>query len=282
MHIHTKERPFSCPYKGCSRSFCEREGLIRHESSHENKDVHRCRYELCNEAFQESFQLHRHYREEHDKTTTPVEEVRPIRLQLTQPKRQHPKSSEGISRKRILLRLPMKKTLGGSSTPDPTEGSKVYSESNNFAKRSIEDTGKEKVHEDAHTSVSSLSASSTSEASGNVQVSSHGSIYQPPAIPHTPKLNSCPQASVLQPAANSTSVEPNSHTSCTNGGLLGMAPLRTRAYAASIQVRRPHQTRIHLELVAITAQDAIHILPDRAVLGDILLDASEDMAILTA
>lgn len=221
MHIHTKERPFSCPYKGCSRSFCEREGLIRHESSHENKDVHRCRYELCNEAFQESFQLHRHYREEHDKTTTPVEEVRPIRLQLTQPKRQHPKSSEGISRKRILLRLPMKKTLGGSSTPDPTEGSKVYSESNNFAKRSIEDTGKEKVHEDAHTSVSSLSASSTSEASGNVQVSSHGSIYQPPAIPHTPKLNSCPQASVLQPAANSTSVEPNSHTSCTNGESLG-------------------------------------------------------------
>lgn len=211
MHMHTKERLFTCPYEGCSRSFCEREGLIWHESSHENKDLHRCRYEPCNETFQESSQLHRHYREEHDKTTTPVEEVRPIRLRLTQPTKQNPKSSEDISRKRILLPLPKKKTLGGLSTPDPTEGSKDCSESNNFAQPSIKDTGKKKVHEDAHTS------SSTSEASGNVQVSSHGSIYQPPAIPLTPKLNSRPQASVLQPAAYSTSVEPNSYTSCTNG-----------------------------------------------------------------
>lgn len=224
MHMHTKERPFTCPYKGCSRSFCEREGLIRHESSHENKDVHRCRYEACNEASQESIQLHRHYREEHDKITTPptpVEEVRPIRLPLTQPKRHDPKSSEDISRKRILLRLPTKKTLGGSSTPDLTEGSKDCSESNNFAKLSIEDTGKKKVHEGAHTSSSSLSASSTSEASGNVQISIHGSIYQPPAIPRTPKLNSRPQTSLLQPAANSTSVEPNNYTSCTNGESIG-------------------------------------------------------------
>ena len=173
MHMHTKERTFTCPYKGCSKSFCEREGLTQHESSHTNKNIHRCGYESCNKAFDSSFKLHRHYREEHDKTTTPVEEVRPIRLRLTQPKKQESIFMEDIPRKRILLRLPMKKTLGGLSTPDPTEGHKDCSESNSPAERSIKDTGRRNAHKDAHSTNSSLSTSS--KASGNNHISSHTS-----------------------------------------------------------------------------------------------------------
>ena len=217
MHMHTKERPFTCSYEGCNKSFCDREGLIQHESSHMNKKLHHCGYESCNEAFSKSSQLHRHYHEEHETTTTSVGETRPIRLRLTQPKRQNPEPLEDDPRKRVLIRLRTKKTIGDSSTPDLRENPRNFTESQRFPKRCSSFIKSRKVHQDASTSDSSLSTSFTPEASGKYQLSSHGTELTPLAMPHIPSSNVRPQAPALQAPIKSTSTEQTIHESRTDG-----------------------------------------------------------------
>ena len=106
MHMHSRERPFACSYEGCNKTFCDGGGLIHHENCHINKKIYPRSHESCNQTFSEPFQLHWHHREEHEKATTLVEEIRPIRLRLTQPKRPNSESLENIPRKRLLIHLP--------------------------------------------------------------------------------------------------------------------------------------------------------------------------------
>ena len=207
MDIHTKERLFTCSYKDCNKSFCDYEALIHHKDSHPNRDIHLCSYESCNGAFNDPLQLHHHYREEHEKATTSAEEARPIRLRLTQPKRQNPESLEDNPRKRILIRIPIKKILGGSSRSDQTKAHDSCPEPNSSGKLSNNSTGKGNIYQDASSSDSSLNASSIADASDSNQISSHGLYHQPPAIPRNLRLRFSPQAPALQPAASLSSDE---------------------------------------------------------------------------
>ncbi len=215
--MHTKESPFACTYEGCNKKFCDREGLIQHEDSHIRKGLQTCCYKSCNQTFSKPFQLHCHYREEHEKTITPAEEIRPIRLRLSQPKRPNPASLEDGKRKRLLIRLPITKTLGGTSTSAPTEANEDCSESKTCAKWSTNRMEGKSSHRNARPPNSSSSISSTSETSGKYQVSSDGSKIAPIAIPQILTPNVRPLAPAPQPSVNARSAENNDCRPYTNG-----------------------------------------------------------------
>ncbi|KAL9138499.1 MAG: hypothetical protein Q9175_000287 [Cornicularia normoerica] len=187
---------------------------------------HTCGYESCNQTFPKVFQLHRHYRKEHNKIITSVEEVRPIRLRLSQPKRQSPKPLEDSPEECLLIRLPMKKTLGGTSTSDPAEANENYSESKSLAKRPIARTRKN-VDYNARSPNFRSSTSSTPEVSGKYLVSSHGSKITPTAVQHVPTPNVRPQAPASQPIVKSRSAEHNNYRPYTDVQSSG---LRTSVY----------------------------------------------------
>ena len=92
---------------------------MQHEKSHTAQSLHTCEYQSCGQIFTKPSELRRHYCEEHMKPQS-VDSVRPIRLRLSQPKRQSPKSMENAPRNRLVLRAP-KKTLSGPSTSNPTK-----------------------------------------------------------------------------------------------------------------------------------------------------------------
>ena len=171
MHMHTRERPFACSYEGCQKSFCDQESLRQHENS---RQIHQCCHEGSDQTFSKASQPHPHH---HEGNTTSAEEVKPIRLRLTQPKRQNSGSVDDSRspRKRIFLRLPIKNGLGDSSTSSPMKAHEPGSESSVLAKRSNEHIQRRKVHENGQSSSSSVSTSSTLEATCKYQISSHSS-----------------------------------------------------------------------------------------------------------
>ena len=217
MHMHTRERPFTCSYEGCSKSFCDRGGLIQHESSHINKDIHHCGYLSRNESFNKTSQLHHHYREEHEATITSVDESRPIRLRLSQPKRQDPEPLEDGPRKRLLIRLHTKTTVGDSLTSDLRETPKSCTESRSVPNRASSCIQTRKLHQDASSSDSSLSTSSTPQASGKYLLSSPGTELTPLAMPSSNRpLAPALQAPVKSRSAEQTIREP--HTNRESNG----------------------------------------------------------------
>ena len=169
---------------------------MQHEKSHATQDLHRCGYQSCEQTFSKPAELQRHYCEEHMKPQS-VDMVRPIRLRLSQPKRQSPKSMENAPRKRLVLRPP-KKTLSGPSTSIPTKGDESCSESKRTIKRPNTHAERKDVNYNARPRKSSSSAGPTSEASGKHRVSGLGSRIT---------LNVRPQASALQPTNKSRSAE---------------------------------------------------------------------------
>ena len=215
--MHTKERLFACTYEGCNKEFCDREGLIQHEDSHIRKGLQTCGYESCNQTFSKPFQLHCHYREEHEKTITPAEDIRPIRLRLSQPKKPDPASLEDGPRKRLLIRLPTTKTLGGTSTSAPTEVNEYCSELKTCAEWSNNRMEGKSSRRNARLPNSSSGISSTSEASGKDQVSSDGFKITPTAIPQNLTPNVRPLAPAPQPSVNAGSAENNDCRPYTNG-----------------------------------------------------------------
>lgn len=221
LHMHTRERPFTCTYEGCEKSFCDRGGLVQHENSHYCNPLRRRGYESCNQTFTEPFQLHRHYGEAHEKKITLVEEVRPIRLRLSQPKKPSPESLQDSSGKRLVIRLPLKKVPGDTSTSDPREGHEAHqrcSASKIVAKRPSNRVERRIVPHDAGPSKSSSSTSSTSEASGKYQVSSsYGFKSTPTAMPHISTPSFQPQAPASLPTVKPTSAEQKDDRPCTDG-----------------------------------------------------------------
>ena len=131
--MHTKERPFPCTYEGCNKTFCAREELMQHEKSHPAQSLHPCEHQSCEKIFTKPSELQRHYCEEHMKPQS-VDRARPIRLRLSQPKRQSPGSMESAPRKRLVLRPP-KQTLNDPSTSNPWKGDESASESKRNIKR---------------------------------------------------------------------------------------------------------------------------------------------------
>lgn len=216
MHMHTRERPFACTHEDCIKSFCDKGGLAQHENSHKSKSHLPSGYESCDLTSTKPSQLHRRYHEEHEKAITPMKEARPIRLRLTQPKRQSPEPLEDSQRKSLVIRLPVKETLDGPSTSYPTKVHIFCSEPESFAKRPNNSIKRRIVHHDARPSSSSIT-SSTAEASGNYQVYSHDSRVTPTAAPNIPMPKFRPQAPASQPTVQSRSAE---HKNCgpfTNG-----------------------------------------------------------------
>ena len=140
MHMHTREQPYLCSYEACNKSFYDRGELSQHEESHTKKRTLPRSEKSYNETFAKPLELFGPYREEHDMTTKPAEVVRPIRLRLSQPKRQNPGSLEDSPRKRIFLPLSMGKTLGELSTSDPKQAPEICSESKASAQGSAEQT----------------------------------------------------------------------------------------------------------------------------------------------
>ena len=207
MHMHTRERPFACTHEGCNKMFCDREGLIQHENGHTKNKVQRCGDESCNQTFSKPFQLHCHSSQEHEKSITSAMEVRPIKLRLSQPKRQNPESLEDSPRKRLLIRLPMTKKLGDTSTLELTEAHEGCSDSKICAKPPTNRMEGSDSHHDARPSKSS----STSEASGNYRVFSRGSILAPTAVSHIPKSKIRLLAPAPHPTFKSRSAENNDH-----------------------------------------------------------------------
>lgn len=201
MHMHTREQSFACTYESCRKSFCDRDGLIQHENSHTRKNLQLCDYESFNQTFTKPFQLHRHYHAAREKTVASVEEFRPIRLRLSQPKRKGPES--------LLMGLPTKTTFGGPSQSDPADAYKPCSELETFTKRPTNRIERNNVHHDTRLSNSSSSISSTLEASGRYQVSGRGFKPTPTAGPYNPAPNVRPQVPVSQLIAKSTSAEKN-------------------------------------------------------------------------
>ncbi|KAM0799222.1 hypothetical protein BDR22DRAFT_822531 [Usnea florida] len=123
---HT-DQPFSCTYEGCNNNFCASEGLMQHEKSHTARSLHPCEHQSCGQIFTKLSELQRHYCEEHVKPQS-VDMARPIRLRLSQPKRQNPESIEGAPRRLLVLRPP-KMTLKSPSNSNSTEGDENGSES---------------------------------------------------------------------------------------------------------------------------------------------------------
>ena len=216
MHMHTKERSFTCSYAGCNKSFCDLGTLTHHKNSHINRDIHICSYESCNDAFNDPLQLQRHYNEEHEMITISVEEVRPVRLRLTQPKRQTPESFEDSPRKRLLLRPPKKEIRSHPLRPDLTKTHESCPESSHVVNHPTTSTGRGNVHQEARSSNPSMNTSSTSKTSSSYEVFNHGSYHTLPEIPHIPTLSSRPQAPALQRANEQESAKSNNHTFCTN------------------------------------------------------------------
>lgn len=216
MQMHTRERPFACTYEGCNKSFCDREGLIQHENSHESKCLQPSGYESCDQNLTKPSQTQGRFQEEHQKTVTPVEEVRPVRLRLSQPKRPSPEPLEDSPRKSLLIRLPAKKTLKGPSNAHPTKAHNYCSESETFAKWPTNSIKKRNVHHDARPFSSSIT-SSTTEASGKHQVSGHDSKTTPLAAPHIPTLKFRPKAPASHPAVKSKSAGHKDYGPFTNG-----------------------------------------------------------------
>ena len=217
MHRHTRDRPLTCTYEGCNRSFCDRGELTQHEESHESKTLHEFSYESCNQTSNKPFQLHRHHHEEHVKTVTSGEEFRPIRLRLSQPKRKSPEPLEDSSRKRLLIRLPMRKSLRGKSTLDLMEAHNHCVESKNLVKPPANRTGKQNAPHGAPPSNSSSKLSSTSETNRRYQVSSNGLKFILKAVPHIPTPNVRPQAPASQPTIKTRSAEYKNTRPCTDG-----------------------------------------------------------------
>ena len=213
MHMHTRERPFACTYEDCFKTFCDHGGLIQHEKSHITKNLHPCGYESCNQTFTNPNQLHSLSCEEHKKTIISEKEIRPIRLRLSQPKRQSAQSLDN-PQETLLVRLPVNKTLAGTSTSDPTEAHDHWTQSEISAKRPTNHVGRRNANHDARPS---FGTSSTSEARRRYQISSHGSKFTPTAAPHIPMSNVRPQAPASQPPVKSRSVEHNNYRPNTDG-----------------------------------------------------------------
>lgn len=176
MHMHTRERPFACTYEGCKKNFCDRTALIQHENTHRSKSLKVYSHESYNQTFTKPVQTHNHHRDEHEKTITSVKEVRPIRLRLTQPKRQDPKSLKGSPRKSLLLRLSTKERPSNFSSD----------------------------------------ASSTSKASSRYQVSVHGPKIASAAVPDISKATVHPQAPASQHIVDLVSTEDDIQGPYTN------------------------------------------------------------------
>lgn len=177
MHMHTKKRPFACTYEGCTKSFCDRGALIQHENTHRSKNLKSYSHEFYNQTITKPVQSHSHHHEEHEKTIASVTEVRPIRLRLSQPKRQGPESLEESPRKSVLLRLHMKERPSNVSSD----------------------------------------AGSTSEASSKYQVSGHGSKITSTTVPCITKPNVGPQAPASKHIVDLSSTEDNIDRPYTNG-----------------------------------------------------------------
>ena len=154
-----------------------------------------------------------------------MEEVRPIRLRLSQPKKPSPESLEDRPRKSLVIRLPLKRVLSDTSTSDPREGYQAQQDSSaskSVGKRLTNRIERRDVPHDAGPSESSSSTSSTSEASGKYQVSSsHGSKPTPKALPHISSPNLQPQAPASLPSVNTTSGQEKDHRPCTDGQPMG-------------------------------------------------------------
>ena len=216
MHMHTRARPYPCSYEACNKSFCDRGDLLQHEKNHPEKHTLPRSDKSFHETFAKPLHLHGPYRED-EEATKAVEMVRPIRLRLSQPKRQNPGSLENSPRKRILLRLSMGKTLGTLTASDPKQARETCSESNASAQCSAHCIDKSKVHQEAHLPNSSLSTSSISEASTGYQIPSQSFNFTSRAMPRIPTPNVDPQAPAVHTAVNSVSAEKSLDKPCTDG-----------------------------------------------------------------
>ncbi|KAI7899053.1 uncharacterized protein BX663DRAFT_523006 [Cokeromyces recurvatus] len=60
--IHTNERPFQCRLPDCGKSFIQRSALTVHMRTHSGERPHVCEFPLCNKSFSDSSSLARHRR----------------------------------------------------------------------------------------------------------------------------------------------------------------------------------------------------------------------------
>ena len=169
---------------------------MQHEKSHTSPSLDPCEHQSCEQIFTKPSETQRHYCEEHMKPQS-VDRVRPIRLRLSQPKRQIPESIERAPRKRLVLRLP-KKTLRSPSTSNSTKEGESGSESKKTIKRPNTHAERKDVKYTARPPKSSTSAGPISEASGKHWVSGLSSRTIPSVRP---------QASAWQPTNKSRSAE---------------------------------------------------------------------------
>ena len=211
MYMHTRARPYPCSYEACNKSFCDRGELLQHKKSHPKEHTHPHGDQSFHEPFDKPLQLQGPYRED-EKTTEAVEMGHPVRLRLSQPKRQNPGSLEDSPRKRTLLRLSMGKTLGKSPASDAKKARETCSELNASAQCFANCVDRSKVHQEAHIPKSSFSNSSISEASTEYQIPRHSFNFTSRAMPHIPSPNVNPQAPAMHAAVHSVSTE-----NCTNG-----------------------------------------------------------------
>ena len=213
MQTHTRKRPFICSYRGCKKSFTDREGLKEHETSHKSEIFHPYGHQSRNEAFE----THRPKHEEHGKITTSAEEVHPIRLRLSLPKRPSSETLEEIPRKRLMIRIPMQKARDGSSRLNSTEVYEQYTEAGGLVKQSADNIERENVNQDVQPSNPGFNTSSTLDAIGNHQVSSRILKFSQPAMPQnsTPSIRT--QAPAPEPTFKSRIAEYGSHEFCADG-----------------------------------------------------------------
>ena len=167
---------------------------MQHEKSHTAPSLHPCEHESCEQIFTKPSELQRHNCEEHVKPQS-VDRVRPIRLRLSQPRRQCPESMESAPRKRLVLRPP-KQTLSGPSTSNPSKGDENGPESSRNIKWPNTLAKRKDVNYIARPPKSNSSARPISEASSKHRVSGFSSRIS---------LSVRPQASAWQPTNKSRS-----------------------------------------------------------------------------
>ena len=216
MRMHAKERPFNCTFQDCHKTFCDDGGLIQHEKSHPRKNLPRCDYKPCDQTFVKPFQSHNHSPGEHQKPMMPREEVRPIRLRLTQPKTPSPESvvdSQPTQRTPLQIHLHVEITPVGTSTSIRNDADGDYSGTGDIAKWPDNRSERTNAHHDPPPPSSKSNFGPISETSGKDHLSC---IHSPVAAPYRSGPDVHPQAPASQPTIKPSFVGHNNQAPHTD------------------------------------------------------------------
>ena len=59
---HTGERPYTCPYEGCNKSYANSSDRFKHTRTHLEKKPYRCKFDGCDKSYTDPSSLRKHTR----------------------------------------------------------------------------------------------------------------------------------------------------------------------------------------------------------------------------